>query len=47
MLTQTIGTIINETIPARHTIPPAIHLAGILLLIAVTAVCGPLSAVLP
>jgi len=47
MLTQTIGTITNEKIPARHTIPPAIHLAGILLLIAVTAVCGPLSAVLP
>jgi hypothetical protein len=45
MLTRTIGIITHEKIPARHTIPPAIHLAGILLLIAVTAVCGPLSSV--
>ena len=47
MLTHIIGTIMEEKIPARRTIPPAIHLAGILLLIAVTAVCSPLSAIIP
>ena len=37
----------QERIATHTTIPPAIHIAGILLLIAVTVLCGPLSAAFP
>lgn len=37
----------HEQVASRNTIPPAIHLAGILLLIMVTAVCGPFSTIFP
>jgi len=47
MLTQTKTTITSKTNPFHPTIPPAIHVAGILLLVAVTVLCGPLSAVFP